>query len=76
MASLVVWSDLRYAQDPKATRVRHLFDGDGVDEWAKWAGGKFAEMCVLAGCDYVASLKGVGIRSAHSAIRQHDSLER
>ena len=75
-ASLVVWSELQYAQDPKSTRVRHLFDGDGVDEWAKWAGGKFAEMCVLAGCDYLPSLKGVGIRSAHTAVRQNESLER
>ena len=27
-ASLVVWSELQYAQDPKSARVRHLFDGD------------------------------------------------
>eukprot|EP00966_Prymnesium_polylepis_P214835 4975177-Prymnesium_polylepis.1 len=69
MATQVVFSELRYAEHVSpAAAAPFLFDGVGVDEWStKWAAGGFAEMCVLAGCDYLPSLHGVGIRSAHGA---------
>jgi len=60
----------------------HLFEGsyegDGGkrDEWDRWEAGGFTTMCVLAGCDYLPSFRGVGIRSAHAAVRKHmPSLE-
>ena len=33
-------------------------------------------MCILAGCDYLSSIPGVGIKTAHGALRQYRSVER
>ncbi|KAH9313853.1 hypothetical protein KI387_022480, partial [Taxus chinensis] len=35
----------------------------------------FTGMCVLAGCDYLASITGIGIRRSHSLVSQHKNLE-
>jgi exonuclease-1 len=33
------------------------------------------QLCILAGCDYV-SLSGLGIKTAHSLIKKHKSVEK
>ena len=46
------------------------WDGNGVD------GGRFLEMCILAGCDYLPSLPGLGVKSAHKMLRKHKTAEK
>ena len=36
----------------------------------------FLDMCMLAGCDYVPSVPGLGIKTAHRLVRQHRTPER
>ena len=70
---LVKFDDLRSAEDDKGS---HLFDGEWVGEWDAWRAGLFAELCVLSGTDYLKKQGGVGIKTAHKALRQHRSLAR
>ncbi len=34
------------------------------------------QLCILAGCDYVDSLSGLGIKTAHTLIQKHKSIDR
>lgn len=34
---------------------------------------KFRQMCMLSGCDYIPSIKGMGLMKAHKALRRHSS---
>jgi exonuclease-1 len=34
------------------------------------------QLCILAGCDYVSSLSGLGIKTAHSLIKKHKTIDR
>ncbi|KAL1526148.1 hypothetical protein AB1Y20_014876 [Prymnesium parvum] len=70
-ALLVVHAELRYAQRGGS----FLFDGTRPGEWEAWVEGKLVLMCVLAGCDYLPSLSGVGLRTAHAAVRANGSVE-
>jgi len=36
---------------------------------------QFVDLCILLGCDYVPSIKGIGPKKAMELIRQHKSLE-
>ncbi|PFH31453.1 putative flap structure-specific endonuclease 1 [Besnoitia besnoiti] len=36
---------------------------------------QFIDFCILCGCDYCSTLKGVGAKTAYSLIREHGSLE-
>eukprot|EP00951_Prasinocladus_malaysianus_P043181 scaffold535490_cov28-Prasinocladus_malaysianus.AAC.1 len=36
----------------------------------------FVEMCILAGCDFLKALPGVGIKKAHSLIRKLRSFDK
>ena len=45
--------------------------------WNEWdQGGRFLELCILAGCDYLDAIKGVAIKSAHKLLKQHKSAEK
>ena len=44
--------------------------------FAGWTHGLFQEMCVMAGCDFVKALPGIGIKKAHSNIRRTRSFLR
>ena len=58
-------------------RGGHLFDGEWRDEWEAWSrNGLFVDMCVLAGTDYLPSIVGVGVKTAHRELRRAKSLER
>ncbi|KAI8612721.1 PIN domain-like protein [Chytriomyces sp. MP71] len=41
-----------------------------------WTFTKFRQACILSGCDYLPSLKGVGIKKAFEAVGSSSSLER
>lgn len=32
---------------------------------------KFRQMCMLSGCDYLQSVKGMGLKKAHNALKKH-----
>ena len=70
---LIEYSDLQNAEE----RGSHLFDGEWRDEWEAWSrDGLFVDMCVLAGTDYLPSIVGVGVKTAHRELRRAKSLER
>ena len=61
---------------PSRHRACLLFDGAWVGEWDAWAQHLFISMCILAGTDYlVGGIHGVGLKTAHSLLRKHKSLE-
>ncbi|KAL1521826.1 hypothetical protein AB1Y20_021477 [Prymnesium parvum] len=66
---LVSFDNLQYAVDAKTGRA--LFDGSWKDEWEHWKHHLFRAMCILAGCDYLAGIPGVGIKTAYAALRTH-----
>ena len=70
--TLISLDDLRSAEDSKG----HLFDGLGANEWEEWRNGRFIDLCALAGTDYLPALKGIGIKTAHVALRKHSTVER
>ncbi|XP_028398743.1 exonuclease 1-like isoform X2 [Dendronephthya gigantea] len=37
---------------------------------------KFRQMCILSGCDYLQSVKGVGIAMAHKLVKRHSTLKK
>lgn len=70
-AQLVSLANLQFAED----KGRHLFSGTWPGEWRAWREGLFVDLCILAGCDYLAALPGVGLRTAHGLLRTHRSAE-
>ncbi|CAM9639417.1 unnamed protein product, partial [Phaeothamnion confervicola] len=40
-----------------------------------WTNGMFLDMCLLAGCDYLPPVRGVGIITAHKLVARHRSHE-
>jgi exonuclease-1 len=66
-AQLVALEDLQHAEDPQG---RHLFAGEWPDEAEAWRSQLFTDMCILAGTDYLPSVYGVGLKSAHTALRR------
>lgn len=36
----------------------------------------FAGMCVLAGCDFLPSVPGIGIKKAHSLVSKYRNMDR
>lgn len=72
-ARLVTWQGLVHAQDSKC---RLMFAGEWEGEWDAWEGGLFTAMCILAGCDYLPSIPGVGVSTAHKTLRSCRSIER
>jgi exonuclease-1 len=61
MGTLVDLTDL-----PKLTDLRmHEFTME-----------KFKQMCILSGCDYLPSIKGVGLKTANKLMRKHSTIEK
>lgn len=46
------------------------WNGDGED------GGRFLELCILAGCDYLEHLPGMAMKTAHKQLRKYKTAER
>ena len=36
---------------------------------------QFVDMCILCGCDYAGTIRGIGPGKAHSLVLKHGSLE-
>ena len=77
---LVTWQSLQEATSAAAPgaapgTTARLFDGTWPGEWHDWAGGLFLDMCILAGTDYFAGPRRVGLKTAHALLREHRSLE-
>jgi exonuclease-1 len=85
-ARLYSWADLRTIsavggrlrkqQQQQAPQL--LFDGSAgwPDEWQAWEASLVTDMCILSGCDYLPSIPGVGLKTAHATLRQFRSVER
>lgn len=43
---------------------------------AGWSDREFRHMAILSGCDYLPSITGMGLRSAHRLLRKYASVER
>ncbi|KAG8470380.1 hypothetical protein KFE25_008801 [Diacronema lutheri] len=58
-------------------RLRELREGPRLlfDPWPAWREWRFTAMCILAGCDYLASLDKVGIKGAHKLCAGFRSAE-
>ena len=52
-----------------------LFDGAWPGEWQAWAETLLVDLAILAGCDYMSGVPGVGVKTAHALLREHQSLE-
>lgn len=37
---------------------------------------QFIDMCILCGCDYCGTIRGIGPKSAYKLIQQHSTLEK
>lgn len=48
---------------------------DELIDFTGWTHDMFAMMCILAGCDYLDSPKGMGIRTAHKVVKQGKTEE-
>uniref|UniRef100_A0A6S9W5Y6 Uncharacterized protein n=1 Tax=Chrysotila carterae TaxID=13221 RepID=A0A6S9W5Y6_CHRCT len=64
-ARALEFEDVQFVQ----RRENHLFAGSFEGEWEAWRGGLFADMCILAGCEYINSLPQVGVITAHQSLR-------
>lgn len=43
---------------------------------AGWTDAEFRTMGILSGCDYLPSIKGIGVKKAHGYVRSHKTVER
>eukprot|EP00850_Spirogloea_muscicola_P024266 SM000541S18027 [mRNA] locus=s541:115:3563:+ [translate_table: standard] len=67
---------LRHLMDPAARKVPVMeFEISKVLEGLQLTMEQFVDMCILCGCDYCDTIRGIGPQSALKLIRQHGSLE-
>jgi 5'-3' exonuclease len=45
-----------------------------VDPWSSPC--QFLDMCLFAGCDYLPSIPGLGIKTAYKLIKQHRTFKK
>lgn len=41
-----------------------------------WSDANFRQMCILSGCDYLANIPKMGLKTAYRSIRKHKSVEK
>ena len=44
--------------------------------FVNWSPDMFLDMCLLCGCDYLASIPGLGIKTAHRLVKEHRTPKR
>ena len=44
--------------------------------FVNWSPDMFMDMCILSGCDYTPSIPGLGMKTAHSIVREHRTPNR
>uniref|UniRef100_A0A803KWZ6 Flap endonuclease 1 n=1 Tax=Chenopodium quinoa TaxID=63459 RepID=A0A803KWZ6_CHEQI len=67
---------LRHLMDPSSKKIPVMeFETAKVLEELSLTMDQFIDLCILSGCDYCESIKGIGGLTALKLIRQHGSIE-
>nr|AAV59413.1 putative flap endonuclease 1 [Oryza sativa Japonica Group] len=67
---------LRHLMDPSSKKIPVMeFEVAKVLEELELTMDQFIDLCILSGCDYCDSIKGIGGQTALKLIRQHGSIE-
>jgi len=66
---------LRHLSESKKEKPIYQFDIKKVLEGLQLTMAQFIDVCILCGCDYVDSPKGVGPQSALKLVREHGDME-
>lgn len=67
---------LRHLMDPSSRKVPVMeFDISKILEELNLTMDQFIDLCILSGCDYCDSIRGIGGQTALKLIRQHGSIE-
>ncbi|XP_073140605.1 flap endonuclease 1 isoform X1 [Henckelia pumila] len=67
---------LRHLMDPSSKKIPVMeFEVSKVLEELNLTMDQFIDLCILCGCDYCDSIKGIGGMTAIKLIRQHGSIE-
>ncbi|KAJ0976492.1 hypothetical protein J5N97_018457 [Dioscorea zingiberensis] len=67
---------LRHLMDPSSRKIPVMeFEVPKVLEELNLTMDQFIDLCILCGCDYCDSIKGIGGQTALKLIRQHGSIE-
>ncbi|KAK2966200.1 hypothetical protein RJ640_008766 [Escallonia rubra] len=67
---------LRHLMDPSSRKVPVMeFEVSKVLEELNLTMEQFIDLCILCGCDYCDSIRGIGAQTALKLIRQHGSIE-
>lgn len=67
---------LRHLMDPSSKKIPVMeFDVSKVLEELNLTMDQFIDFCILCGCDYCDSIRGIGGQTALKLIRQHGSIE-
>ncbi|KMZ64159.1 Flap endonuclease 1 [Zostera marina] len=68
---------LRHLMDPSSRKIPVMeFDVAKVLEELELTMDQFIDLCILSGCDYCDSIRGIGGMTALKLIRQHGSIEK
>ena len=68
---------LRNLMTPASAKLPVLeYDHAKVLEELRLTEDQFVDLCILCGCDYAGSIRGVGPKSALNLIRAHGSIEK
>ncbi|KAI4301640.1 hypothetical protein L6164_034899 [Bauhinia variegata] len=67
---------LRHLMDPSSKKIPVMeFEVEKILEELNLTMDQFIDLCILAGCDYCDSIRGIGGQTALKLIRQHGSIE-
>lgn len=67
---------LRHLMDPSSRKIPVMeFDITKILEELNLTMDQFIDLCILSGCDYCDSIRGIGGQTALKLIRQHGSIE-
>ncbi|KAL3538369.1 hypothetical protein ACH5RR_001735 [Cinchona calisaya] len=67
---------LRHLMDPSSKKIPVMeFEVSKVLEELNFTMDQFIDLCILCGCDYCDSIRGIGSQTALKLIRQHGSIE-
>ncbi|XP_057829503.2 flap endonuclease 1 [Cryptomeria japonica] len=68
---------LRHLMEPSSKKIPVMeFEISKVLEELNLTMDQFIDMCILCGCDYCDTIRGIGAQTALKLIRQHGSLEK
>ncbi|OAY43897.1 flap endonuclease 1 isoform X2 [Manihot esculenta] len=67
---------LRHLMDPSSRKIPVMeFEVSKILEELNLSMDQFIDLCILSGCDYCDSIRGIGGQTALKLIRQHGSIE-